>query len=435
MRALLLERQAHRFAAARATTAVLGSGRGVALGPLRLVETEPPRPPGPGWHQVRPLLAGICGSDLATLDGASSRWFEPIVSFPFVPGHEIVGVVEGGPLDGRRVVVEPVLGCVARGIRPPCPACAAGRKGACERIAFGHLRPGLQTGYCADTGGGWSEALVAHDSQLHAVPDELSDEDAVMIEPAACATHAALAAHLRPGERVVVLGAGTLGLACVAALRHFVLPAGLVVTAKHDVQRRLAAELGADVVVEPDELARAVRRSTGSLAITRPGGAIERLTGGAEVVIDCVGSPASLADALAVTRPGGRVVLAGMPGHVRVDLTPLWQREISLTGAYAYGAEERPDGPRSTFELAAELVAATALGRLVSARYPLSRHEEAVRHAAEAGRRGGVKVVFDLRRHPARRGPDDRRTAELAGGTTSERVARRGDALAGEGTR
>jgi threonine dehydrogenase-like Zn-dependent dehydrogenase len=421
VRALVLERLPHRFAAARAASSVLGSGRGVAVGPLRLVEGEPPRLPGEGWQRVRPLLAGICGSDLATLDATSSRWFEPIVSFPFVPGHEIVGVVEGGPLDGRRVVVEPVLGCEARDVRPRCPACAAGRKGECERIAFGHLRPGLQTGYCADTGGGWSEGLVAHESQLHLVAEDLADEDAVMIEPAACAIHAALAATVRPGEQVVVLGAGTLGLGVLAALRHFVLPAGLVVTAKHPVQRRLANELGADVVVEPGELARAVRRSTGSLALTTSSGGIERLTGGADVVIDCVGSAASLADALAVTRPGGRVVLAGMPGHVRVDLTPLWQREISLAGAYAYGVEERPEGPRSTFDLAAELVAAASFGRLVSARYPLSRHEEAVRHAAEAGRRGGVKVVFDLRRHPERRGVGEGgRTAELRSGTPRE---------------
>jgi threonine dehydrogenase-like Zn-dependent dehydrogenase len=259
VRALLLERLPHRFAAARAASSVLGSGRGVGVGPLRLVELEPPRLPGPGWHRVRPLLAGICGSDLATLDGASSRWFEPIVSFPFVPGHEVVGVVEGGPLDGRRVVLEPVLGCVARDVHPPCPACAAGRKGACERIAFGHLRPGLQTGYCADTGGGWSESFVAHESQLHAVPEELSDEDAVMIEPAACAVHAALAAGVGPGDRVVVLGAGTLGLCCVAALRQLALPAGILVTAKHDVQRQLAGELGADAVAEPDELATRAR--------------------------------------------------------------------------------------------------------------------------------------------------------------------------------
>jgi hypothetical protein len=91
-------------------------------------------------------------------------------------------------------------------------------------------------------------------------------------------------------------------------------------------------------------------------------------------------------------------VLVGMPGMTRVDLAPLWQREVRLRGAYAYGTEARPEGNRSTFDLAFELVAAAMLERLVSASYPLERYEEAVSHAAAAGRRGAVKIVFDLRR-------------------------------------
>jgi hypothetical protein len=89
---------------------------------------------------------------------------------------------------------------------------------------------------------------------------------------------------------------------------------------------------------------------------------------------------------------------------VTVDLAPLWQREVVLAGAYAYGVEQRPGGPLSTFALAAELVGAAGLGDLVSARYPLDCYAEAVEHAARAGRRGAVKIVFDLRRRPARAG-------------------------------
>ena len=124
-----------------------------------------PSCPGPEWHRVHPLLAGICGSDLSTVDGRSSRYFEDVVSFPFVPGHEVVGTLDD---TDARVVIEPVLGCVARGIVPPCAACAEGRTGGCERVAFGHLAPGLQIGFCTDTGGGWSTGgLVAHEAQLH----------------------------------------------------------------------------------------------------------------------------------------------------------------------------------------------------------------------------------------------------------------------------
>jgi threonine dehydrogenase-like Zn-dependent dehydrogenase len=401
VKGLLFERNLPRFAASRLASAVGGSGRGAAIGPLRLTDITPPDLPGPDWHRVLPLLAGICGSDLSTIDGRSSRYFEDVVSFPFVPGHEVVGTLEDdSPAGdaGTRVVVEPVLGCVARGIRPPCTACAEGRTGGCERVAFGHLSPGLQIGFCSDTGGGWSAGgLVAHEAQLHRVPDTLSDEDAVMVEPTACAVHAAVDAEVDPGDTVAVLGAGTLGLCTVAALRRVAAPSAVLVGARYAHQRRWAEELGADVAVDPDQLARAVRRRSRSLSVSGT------LTGGADVVVDCVGSEESLAQALTMVRPRGRVVLVGMPGPVRVDLASLWHREVSVTGAYAYGTEVVGGTARRTFDIAMDVVADARLGRLVSAHYPLERFEEALAHAGAAGRRGAVKVVFDLRAG-ARRG-------------------------------
>ena len=150
---------------------------------------------------------------------------------------------------------------------------------------------------------------------------------------------------------------------------------------------------------EPGEVIRAVRRVTGTKALNNASPDEMRLTGGADVVLDCVGSAESIATALAVVRPRGRIVLVGMPGELRVDLTPLWQREVCLVGAYAYGTEVVPGSPGTsrTFELAAELVGAADLGRMVSATYPLDRYTEALSHAANAGRRGAVKVAFDLR--------------------------------------
>jgi threonine dehydrogenase-like Zn-dependent dehydrogenase len=391
MKALLFERSLPRFAAARAVSTLTGRSA-PKMSPLRVADVAEPRLPAPGWHRVRPRLAGICGSDLATLNGRSSRWFEPIVSFPFVPGHEVVGELD----DGTRVVLEPVLACAARGIDPPCPSCAAGENGNCERISFGHVKPGLQTGFCKDTGGGWGLALVAHESQLHLVPDDLSDEAAVMVEPTACAVHAVESAGIAAGDTVAVIGAGTLGLCTVAALATLASPSNVIVAAKHPEQQRLARSLGADVVVQPDELPRAVRRATRSLNVggsdVSDSGA--RLTGGADVTIDCVGSADSVAQALAITRPRGRVSLVGMPGTIRVDLTPLWHREIALVGAYAYR--------HTTFATAFDLVRTAQLDRLVSAVYPLDRFAEAVEHAGAAGARGGVKIAFDLRQERRR---------------------------------
>jgi len=420
---LLYERSVGRYAASRLASA-FGSGRGAGVGPLRLVDAEAPLLPGAGWHRVAPILSGICGSDLHTVDGRSSRYFEDLVSFPFVPGHEIVGTAAEGArsadgevlADGERVVVEPVLGCVARGIEPRCPACAEGRTGDCERVAFGHLRPGLQTGFCADTGGGWSTTgLVAHESQLHRVPEGLSDADAVTVEPLACALHAALAAGVRDGEVVAVVGAGTLGLLVTAAFTHLAAlelraaPDALLVGARYDHQRRLALELGATAALDDDALARAVRRRSGSLAIGSPSAGARRLAGGADVVVDCVGSAASIAQSLEMVRPRGRVLLVGMPGRVTVDLAPLWHREVALVGTYAYGTETVPGGaPVRTFDLALAVAAAAGTGRLVSATYPLERFEEALAHAGAAGRRGAVKIAFDLTARPPRRPRTDK---------------------------
>jgi threonine dehydrogenase-like Zn-dependent dehydrogenase len=403
MKALVFERNLPRFAASRVAS-MFGSGRGAKVGPLQLLDQEAPALPGDDWHYLRPLLSGICGSDLATLDGRSSRYFEDIVSFPFVPGHEVVGVLDHGGIDhdgnelsvGTRAVIEPVLGCATRHIQPACPQCSKGHTGLCSNVAFGDLEPGLQTGFCTDTGGGWSTAeLAAHSSQLHAVPESFSDEDAVMVEPTACAVHAVLSAGIQAGDVVAVIGAGTLGLATTAALNQVVRPTSpltVLVGAKHGHQRGMADRLGADSVVAPDQLARAVRMKAGSLVLAG------RLTSGADVVFDCVGSSQSLTQALAMVRPRGRVVLVGMPGRVEVDLAPLWHRELSLGGAYAYGEEDPEVGDRArTFTLAFDVVAQAQLGSLVSAAYPLERYEEAIAHAGSAGRRGAVKVVFDLR--------------------------------------
>ena len=388
MKALEFSRKPARYAAAMIAGA-LRPGAGAAVGPLRLRDLDQPELPADGWVALRPRLAGICGSDLSTIDGHSSRYFEPIVSFPFVPGHEVVGDLD----DGTRAVLVPVLHCEVRGITPPCPGCAAGDVNRCERIAFGHLEPGLQTGFCESTGGGWSEAMVAHPAQLVPVPDELGDEAAVMVEPTACAVHAAEVAvraldGATEGAPVVVIGAGTLGLLTIAAL-----PAGrpIITGARYPHQKRLATELGATTVVGPDELNGAVRLATRSMKLGKDH-ASGQLAGGAPVVLDCVGSEASLTQALEVVAPGGTILVVGMPASVTLDLTGLWHREVALRGVYAYR--------RQDFDTALDLVAAEDLGRLVSATYPLARYEDAIVHAADAGRRGAVKIAFDLRKQP-----------------------------------
>ncbi len=387
VKALEFTRNEVRYVAA-ALSSRLRPGSGAGTGPLHLVEREPFDLPADGWHRVTTLLSGICGSDLATVDGKSSRYFEPWVSFPFVPGHEVVGRCD----DGSRVVVEPVLGHQARGFDAPFADAAPGDGTDYRHLVSGDLEPGIQTGYCASTGGGWSSEFVAHASQLHRVPDHLSDEAAVMIEPTAVGVHAAFKAGVEDGAIVAIVGAGTMGLTTLAAIRHFTRPGTVIVGAKYPEQKAMARELGADLVVDPGELQRAVRRASGSFMIG------DDLSGGADIMIDAVGSAATIDAAIGTARPRGRVVLVGMPGRVSLDLTALWHRETELVGAYTYGTEDLPDGSRRrTFDMATELVDAADLGRLVTDRFDLDRYEEALEQAAQAGSRGSIKVCFDLR--------------------------------------
>ncbi|MCP4224726.1 MAG: zinc-binding dehydrogenase, partial [Actinomycetia bacterium] len=202
----------------------------------------------------------------------------------------------------------------------------------------------------------------------------------------------AMKARVTPGSTVAVLGSGTMGLVTVAAVRRFTEASTVIASAKYPEQHALAMKLGADIVVKPSELARAVRRATGSFMIG------DDLSGGADVVIDAVGTASSVDEAIGTARPRGRVVLVGMPGRVSVDLTALWHRETELVGAYTYGTEELADGTRRrTFDLATELVEAADLGSLVSATYPIDDYQDAITHAANAGARGAIKVCFDLR--------------------------------------
>ena len=385
MEALVFERKPVRYVAAAAASRVM-PGAGGGVGPLRLRDIDPPDLPGPEWHTIRPRLTGICGSDLATVEGRSSRYFEPLVSFPFVPGHEVVGVDD----DGRRLALEPVLGPAARDEPLPFPGAAPGDGEDYGYLLGGAIKDGIQIGFCSSTGGGWGEALVAHQSQLHQVPDDFTDEAAVMLEPAAGGVHAALKAQVQAGDTIAVLGAGTMGLCSLAALRSLTEAGTIIATAKYPHQQDLATALGADIVVDPHEVRRAVRRFCGCRMLG------DYLSGGVDITIDAVGNPGSVADAIAITRPRGRVVLLGMPESARIDLTGLWHRETELVGAYTYGTETLHGGKTATsFEMAFDLVASANLEQLVSARYPLHRYREAIAHAAEAGSRGAIKVVFE----------------------------------------
>ncbi|HXG11708.1 MAG TPA: zinc-binding dehydrogenase [Gemmataceae bacterium] len=375
----------------------------------RLREVPEPRLPTARWARVRPLLSGICGSDLATLTAAGSPFFAPLTSFPFTFGHEVVGMVaEVGPevrrvRPGDRVVVEPALHCEVRGIAPPCAACEQGDIGNCVNVTRGDISAGVQTGYCRDTGGGWSAALVAHEVQLHRVPEDLPDEAAVLAEPFSCALHAALRAVANRQsqiENVLVAGCGTMGLLTIAALRAVEAPGRIIAWAKYPHQQELARKLGADKVVPVskgayEELSRYSGATLHFPEIGKP-----TVLGGFDLVFDCVGSAQSLDDSIRFTRARGMTILVGMPAIPKtVDWTTIWFKELEVKGVYAYGTEEVGGERRRTFELALRLLGTKRvdLASLVTHRFPLTEYRRAIQTALLTGRSRSVKTVFDFR--------------------------------------
>jgi threonine dehydrogenase-like Zn-dependent dehydrogenase len=373
---------------------------------VRLRDVVEPRLPGAHWVRVKPLLSGICGSDLASITAAGSPFFVSLTSFPFTFGHEVVGrVTEVGPevkqvAVGDRVVIEPALHCTVRGITPHCSACQEGRTGNCVNIAAGILSPGVQTGYCRDTGGGWSSALVAHEVQLHRVPDDLSDEAAVLVEPLSCALHAVLRCRPEPADaNILLVGAGTMGLLTLAALRGLDVSGRITVWAKHPHQQEAARQLGADEVVPTNrgsraELCRRVGASLHQAEIGAP-----TILGGYDAVFDCVGSPRSIDDALRLTRARGRTVLVGMPAIPKsVDWTTIWFKELQVIGAYAYGLESVGGQRLRTFEFALRLLQGRLrhLTQIVTHRFPLTDYKRAIQTALFTGPSRSIKTVFTL---------------------------------------
>ncbi len=371
------------------------------LSPLQLEDAPDPGLPTPQWVRVRPLLSGICGSDLGTLSSENSPYFSPITSPPFVMGHEVVGEVTDDNFAfraGERVVLEPALGCTVRGIEPPCAYCASGRHALCLNVARGDISPGIQTGFCRDTGGGWSQGtLVAHPSQLHRVPDAVPDEAAVAIEPLACAIHAALGAAPVPDATTLVIGAGSVGLLTVAALRHLTDAGPIICVAKHERQRNEAIRLGATEVVHPKETYTKLPEMLGTTAY-KPELGKPVVMGGASKVFECVGAPGTMEDALRLAAPGAEVTLVGMPGaKSTLDLTALWYKEVRLAGSYAYSVENYQGQKTSSFQLALSIAPEIDLQTLVGPRFRLEDYREAIAAARSAGREGQVKVVFDHR--------------------------------------
>jgi threonine dehydrogenase-like Zn-dependent dehydrogenase len=362
---------------------------------------------GPDWVKVKTRLGGICGTDLGTITLHTSPYYSPFSDFPFTFGHENVGTlvelgagVEGFK-QGQRVVVEPTLWCAPRGFAKQdwCEYCQKGETNRCLNKTKGDLARGMFIGSNKDTSGSWSPYFVAHQSQLYPVPDSVSDENALMVEPFACGLHAVLSDFPADDETILILGAGTIGLVVLAALRALGSQARILISARYAIQADAARRLGASEVLQGGDLYTQVAERTGA-SLLKP--AIGKLvvSGGVDRVYECVGSDRSLDDANRLARSGGTVVLVGLPGIAKgVDWSAIFSQELTLIANTEYGHAERFKGKTwSAFGLALDLMAkGTAdLGWMVSRRYALKEYKRALNELANKKRHPIIKAVFEF---------------------------------------
>jgi threonine dehydrogenase-like Zn-dependent dehydrogenase len=362
------------------------------------------------WVLLAPRLSGVCGSDAKLVlgdfsDGDLDNPMAAFSSLPHVPGHEVVadvvqvGRTATGVEVGQRVVLDPWLGCVPRGIDPPCPACQAGDLSLCHHFTDGDLGPGVHVGVTTKAPGGWADRLAAHCTMVHPVPDQLPDDIAVLADPCAVSLHAVVRHPPPPDGRVLVYGAGTLGVTTVALLRALHPDVAVAVVARFPAQAAAVERLGADLVVahEPDvAVVEAVADWSGGVLHPVLSGLPMAHPGGVDVVYDTVARPQTLAVGVRVLRARGTLVQTGVHTPGRWESTPVYFKELTLAGSNAFGVEVVHGVRRHAIDHSLALAASGQidLRGVVTHRFALEAWWPALQALADPGRSGAIKVVF-----------------------------------------
>lgn len=380
------------------------------VAPLR-VRRMPPAPlPDARWVRVRNLLAGVELDEVErTITPVAAGLAPTAAPQPrrIYLGREVVGeVIEVGPdarflRVGDRVAFQDGPCCATHEIEPPCRQCAMGAYSLCEN----RYLPGYE-----QVGGAWGDEMVVHERQLFLVPDGVQTEQAALIEPTAAALHAALRYTPLVDDQVLVLGAEMHGLLITQALRALSPMLNITVAPQQGYQVEVATRMGANRILYPEDGIAAIARMTSAKLYRGQMGA-ETLVGGFDIIYDTIGSEQSLRQALTWTREGGVVVLASRSLHwMRLDMSPIWNREVSLIGAFGHGSENWPGGGDisvggatggrvSTFALAAEMLREQRLTpeRLVTHRFPLREVKAAITTVRDRIEHRAIKVVLDVR--------------------------------------
>lgn len=397
MRALVFRNHLGRQAAAKIGGYLTPRAFVAGFAPIRLEDVADPVPPADGWVVCDTLVTGICGSDSKQvfLHGSRSNPLTALISFPHVIGHEAVARRAD---TGARVVVNPWLCCVPRGIDPPCDMCAAGEFPHCRNFTEGALSPSLHLGNCSDAGGTHAERFAAHESCLYEVDDRVDDETAVLADPVSVSLRQVLRTPPDPTGPAVVYGCGTLGLCAIALLRHLH-PDQTVWAISHPGRpAELAARLGAHEVVVapgPDEVVAAIADLSG-VTPYEPWSRRPWIRDGPGTCYDTVGSPETVETSMRFLGAEATLSISGVESPRRFEWTPLYHKELRVTGSNAFGIEELGGVRAHAFEHYFGLVdAGLDLTPIITHRFPLEQWGRAYATIARRRRTGAVKVLLE----------------------------------------
>ncbi len=338
---------------------------GIYYGPREIRVEEVEVPPVPPRHVlIRTRVSGICGSDIHRYFG---EWEQPREKV--ATGHELSGVVVevGEEVSevalGDRVCAECFYHC------GNCTYCRVGHYNLCDNIR-----------YLSSVGhGGFAEYSLLPASSLFKLPESLSFEEGALIEPLAVSYRAIIQAQACHRDRIAILGAGTIGLFCLASARAIGVQ-DVIISSKYEHQAKMAEKLGAAHVIRPrrQDLRKEVELISEG--------------GGVDAVLDTVASDETFNDALAIVRRAGVICLVG--GYTKpltVSLDPLVSKELRLVGSNCYSYS----GMKKDFDAAIELVASKRVDAtsIVTHRFPLEDTGEAFRAAADKTS-GSIKVLI-----------------------------------------
>lgn len=354
------------------------------------------------WVKVKVKLGGICASDLHTLALNFSKALTVFSSTPAIFGHEISGTITeiGTNVDnfsvGDRVVIEPTLGCEVREVEK-CTSCKDGNNNLCSNLDKGIIPPGMLTGLCKDIGGGWGEFLMAHKTQLYKIPDSVSFEEAVIVEPLATAIHGVFKKLPKENDNCVVIGCGTIGLATIIALKAFS-SCRIIAIAKYPFQSEFAKKFGADdvFIVKKDIHIKKIGKKIGAKVVNPMMEDAMLLENGIDIVFDCVGNASSMSNAIRLIKHNGTIVMIGMPAFMEIDWGPLIAKEAQIIPSIVYSYDIINGEKQRTFQIALDLLGSGKFNfkEFLTHKFAIDDYKDALEVAFNKRDNRSVKTAF-----------------------------------------